>query len=120
MRFDLAKVTIATLSIFLLILALQTIRGPVNHGTPGDIAVEGDPCVGEPIVVDYVYDYRMLEPHVCKIQCSDTKQRYIQYTNGIATQCETPPGCNDWGEDRRVTCVPPGTMKNSDAQLIEY
>lgn len=107
MRFDPAKATISVLSAILLILVLQTIRGPVNHGTPGDIAASGDPCTGKPINVDYAYDYKMLEPHACKIQCSDNKPRYILYTNSLATQCETPPGCNDTGEDRKITCVVP-------------
>ncbi|TSC58064.1 MAG: hypothetical protein Greene041662_821 [Candidatus Peregrinibacteria bacterium Greene0416_62] len=115
MRFDPTKATVATLSAILAILVLQTIRGPVNHGTQGDIAQEGDPCIGEPIVVDYAYDNRMLEPHACKIQCSDNKPRYIQYTNGLATQCETPPGCNDWGEDRRVTCVVAGEVSVAES-----
>ena len=120
MKFDPAKAAVSVLSAFLIILVVQTIRGPVNHGTPGDIAQEGDPCVGEPIVVDYAYDYRMLEPHACLPQCSDQKQRYIQYTNGIATQCETPPGCNDTGEDRKVTCVAPGdTSKDVEASTTE-
>ncbi|OGJ63760.1 hypothetical protein A3C37_00825 [Candidatus Peribacteria bacterium RIFCSPHIGHO2_02_FULL_53_20] len=114
MRFDPEKVTIGVLTAILAILVLQTIRGPVNHGTPGDIAQEGDPCVGEPIVVGYAYDYQMLEPHACKIQCSDKKQRYIQYTNGLATQCDTPPGCNDIGEDRRVTCVVAGAVSEAE------
>jgi hypothetical protein len=106
MGFDPEKATMGVLTGMLLILAAQVARGPVVHGSPSDTASEGDPCIGEPIVVDYPYDYRMLEPHECKVQCSDQKPRYILYTNKMATQCETPPGCNDWGEDRRVTCTP--------------
>lgn len=119
MRFDPTKATLSVLGAILVILIVQTIRGPVNHGTPGDIAQEGDPCVGEPIVVDYAYDYAMLEPHACKIQCSDSKPRYIQYTNNMATQCETPPGCNDLGEDRRVTCIPPAEGVLTEAPTSE-
>src|SRR3990167_9081500 len=113
MRFDPAKATIGVLSAFLAILVIQTMRGPVNHGKAGDIDAEGEPCMGEPIVVDYAYDYKIMEPHACKPQCVDGKQRYIAYTNGLATQCEMLPGCNDVGEDRRVTCVVPGTVESS-------
>jgi hypothetical protein len=107
MHFDPEKATIGVLTAMLVILAVQTARGPVRHGTANDIAEEGDPCIGEAIIASYPYDYRMLEPHECKVQCADNKPRYILYTNRMATQCETPPGCNDWGEDRRVTCIPP-------------
>jgi hypothetical protein len=112
-HFDPEKATIGLLTAVLVILAVQTARGPVQHGKVGDIAEDGDPCTGEPIAVDYPYDNRMLEPHACKIQCSDQKPRYILYKNHIATQCETPPGCNDWGEDRRVTCIPPATTTDA-------
>lgn len=107
MEFDPAKATVGVFSAFLAILVIQTIRGPVTHGEAGDIAQDGEPCIGEPIEVDYAYDYKIMEPHACKPQCTDGKQRYILYTNGLATQCEMLPGCNDTGEDRRVTCVVP-------------
>ncbi len=113
MRFDPEKATIGVLTAMLVILAVQTARGPVTHGKAGDIAEEGDPCIGEAIIAQYSYDNRMLEPHECKVQCADNKPRYILYTNKMATQCETPPGCNDWGEDRRVTCVPPDSTTDA-------
>ncbi len=64
-------------------------------------------CVGNPIVVDYDFGGSFMEPHACAVQCQDDKPRYILYKNGQATQCETPPGCNDYGEDRGETCVIP-------------
>jgi hypothetical protein len=64
-------------------------------------------CEGEPIVVDFRYDGAINEPWTCRVQCDDKKPRYVLYTNGVATQCETPPGCNDYGEDNGITCTPP-------------
>lgn len=63
------------------------------------------PCIGEPIPVDYAYS-GWLQPHACAVQCEDDKPRYILYTDGSATQCQTPPGCNDEGEDRGIFCTP--------------
>lgn len=63
-------------------------------------------CVGQPIEVDYRYS-GWLEPHECAVQCDDDKPRYILYTDGRATQCQTPPGCNDEGEDKGIFCTPP-------------
>ncbi|OGJ54600.1 hypothetical protein A3D11_02055 [Candidatus Peribacteria bacterium RIFCSPHIGHO2_02_FULL_49_16] len=65
---------------------------------------EGEPCKGRPIVVDYAYNWGPVEPHECKVQCGGTIERYIMYTNGLATQCSVPPACLDYGEDNRVTC----------------
>lgn len=67
---------------------------------------ENQPCIGEPLEVDYPYQGGMLDPHACSVQCEDEVQRYIVYTNGKATQCQILPGCLDWGEDQGVTCVP--------------
>lgn len=64
------------------------------------------PCIGEPIGVEYAFT-GWSEPHACVVQCSDNQPRYILYSDGKATQCETPPGCNDWGEDKGVLCEPP-------------
>jgi len=63
-------------------------------------------CKGEAIVVDYPYEGGFLDPWECQIQCTDKRQRYIQYTNGIATPCSDVPGCLDEGEDNGVTCTP--------------
>jgi hypothetical protein len=109
MSFNPERATIGLLSAFLGILMVQALTGPVVHGTPGDSAGDGDPCIGEPITVNYAYNRGVLEPHACQPQCADGRQRYILYSNDLATQCQTPPGCNDWGEDRGVTCVPPVT-----------
>lgn len=63
-------------------------------------------CIGTPIEVDYAYHGNMLAPHACAQQCNTNVQRYVLYTNGKATQCQTLPGCLDWGEDQGVTCIP--------------
>lgn len=62
-------------------------------------------CIGEPIEVEYAYT-GWLEPHACAVQCDDDEPRYILYTDGKATQCQTPPGCNDEGEDKGIFCEP--------------
>jgi hypothetical protein len=54
-------------------------------------------------------------PYECKIQCDDDEPRYILYKNGKAAQCETPPGCLDYGEDHRITCAPPVAMSTVDS-----
>ncbi len=64
-------------------------------------------CAGAPIVVDFPFTGGVNEPWTCKVQCDDDEPRYILYTNGKATQCEIPPGCNDTGEDSNITCTPP-------------
>lgn len=75
--------------------------------TPGSVPKEPElPCTGEPITVDYAYAYAPEAPYECKVQCLDNRPRYIAYTNGLATQCGTPPNCFDWGEDQGVTCTP--------------
>ncbi len=62
-------------------------------------------CIGEPIAVEYAYT-GWLEPHACAVQCDDDKPRFILYADGKATQCQTPPGCNDEGEDKGILCEP--------------
>lgn len=64
------------------------------------------PCNGTPIRVDYPYHGGMISPHACQPQCGTNQQRYVLYANGKATQCQTLPGCLDWGEDQGVTCIP--------------
>ncbi len=73
---------------------------------------EGD-CEGTPISVPYEYTGNVIDPWSCQVQCQDKKQHYLVYTNGIGTQCEPLPGCNDWGEDRGVTCKVPGAALKS-------
>lgn len=74
--------------------------------TPGSVQKGPEQaCSGEPIFVGYAYNYAPGEPHECKVQCLDNRPRYIAYSNGLATQCGTPPNCFDWGEDQGVTCI---------------
>ena len=73
-------------------------------------------CAGTPIFVTYPYQGGMLDPWECKVQCDDKKQRYIVYTNNIATPCEEPPGCLDYGEDYGIKCrLPVNTTTESGA-----
>lgn len=62
-------------------------------------------CIGDPIPVDYVFT-GWNQPHACAVQCEDDQPRYILYSDGKAAQCQTPPGCNDEGEDRGILCEP--------------
>jgi hypothetical protein len=71
-------------------------------------AAATEDCIGEPLSVPYEYTGNVVEPWSCQPQCADKKQRYLVYTNGLATQCEMLPGCNDYGEDRGQTCRIPG------------
>lgn len=64
-------------------------------------------CKGEPIVVDFAFTGGVADPHSCAEQCVDGREHYILYVNGMATQCEALPGCNDYGEDNGITCEPP-------------
>ncbi len=57
--------------------------------------------------MDFPFIGTVNQPWSCQEQCNDDKPRYLLYSNGKATQCETPPGCNDTGEDSNVTCKPP-------------
>src|SRR5207237_225282 len=95
-----------TLGLILLIVVVQAFlpEGPLAVPPP---PVQSETCIGDPIVVSYDFGGTFMEPHECIVQCADNKPRYILYKNGQATQCETPPGCNDYGEDRGVTCEVP-------------
>lgn len=74
---------------------------------PGKVAREPElPCKGEPIFVEYAYNYAPADPHECKVQCRDNRPRFVAYSNGLATQCGEPPNCFDWGEDQGTTCKP--------------
>lgn len=87
----------------LLIVAFESLFPKTTLPVVANPPIEEE-CLGEPIVVDYPYQGGMLEPWECRIQCDDKKQRYIVYTNGIATPCEKLPGCLDYGEDYGITC----------------
>jgi hypothetical protein len=87
---------------------------PPAYRTPEEDILPSSACIGEPLVVDFPYLGTVNEPWTCKVQCEDGKRRYILYSNGKATQCQDPPGCNDTGEDTGVTCIPPTAFGSSD------
>ena len=91
----------------LLFVGYQAVTMPKGRVRTPIYPHDGDLCTGEPIVVEYEYDGELLGPHECVVQCNQETARYILYTNGIATQCEPLPGCNDWGEDNGIMCTPP-------------
>ncbi len=100
----LGKATIALIAGIFIVLFYQSF---IADASKNEFKPEPDqPCVGEPIEVDYPYYGGMLQPHACQPQCDDNIQHYILYSNGKATQCQKLPGCLDWGEDQGVTCVP--------------
>lgn len=67
--------------------------------------VDQKACTGEPIAVDYPYKGSIEDPHSCAVQCRTGTPSFILYSNGLATQCEPPPGCLDWGEDHGILCT---------------
>ncbi len=75
------------------------------------VAESEQTCIGRPILVGYPFpppmDAAFENPWECRSQCDDGVRRYIHYSNGKATQCGELPGCLDWGEDNRTTCLPP-------------
>ena len=93
----------AVCGLMLLVVAAQAVMPSVPPSAPPPEPAKG--CIGDPIPVEYAYGGWM-EPHACAVQCDDDKPRYILYSDGKAAQCQTPPGCNDEGEDRGVLCVP--------------
>ncbi len=106
------------LGLFLIIVFVTVITQSFIRPTAGDYeAPASAECVGTPIKVDYPFAGGFLEPHACASQCQDMQQHYILYDNGKATQCQILPGCLDWGEDRGVTCVVPGTASSTSSQM---
>lgn len=100
------KIAYGLLAVTLTVTATQSIvRGVMLRDPP---ILEAQDCKGTPIIVPYSYGGGMLDPHECKVQCDEGVQKYILYSDGQATQCQDLPGCNDTGEDRGVTCIPPG------------
>lgn len=94
-----------TVSLFLVLVVAILLRDSVQMLFVGASRPEsGKPCEGVPLEVDYPFHGGMNPPHACKPQCDDDVQRYILYSNGMATQCQLLPGCLDWGEDQGVTC----------------
>lgn len=100
------RIIIGVLGVLLLVVVVQSIL-PENYEPEEQVPVTEAPCEGQPLNVDYAFEGGYLDPWACQPQCDDGIQRYVVYSNGKATQCETPPGCNDWGEDRGVTCTLP-------------
>lgn len=90
----------------LMVVAVEAVVPSKYEPKPQDLEPKTQ-CVGEPIVVDEPYNGGVLEPWTCRVQCDGDVPRYILYSNGMATQCETPPGCNDRGEDLGETCQVP-------------
>jgi len=101
------QIVIGILGLLLVIVILQSVVPQEYVSTPQEPVQLGS-CLGDPIEVDYAYTGTVADPWTCQVQCEDDVPRYILYTNGRATQCETPPGCNDYGEDHGITCQPPG------------
>jgi hypothetical protein len=91
----------------LLIVIAQSVIPSTYVPQPAAPAAPAADCIGAPIPIDQPYLGTTLDPWTCQVQCTDDKPRYILYSNGKATQCQTPPGCNDTGEDSGVTCNPP-------------
>lgn len=89
-----------------LLLILTIVQSVVPKNYVPETPEEIEPCIGEPIFVDFDYTGGVNEPWSCQEQCTDDQPRYLFYTNSKATQCETPPGCNDYGEDRGIQCEP--------------
>lgn len=103
MRFSVPNIVGGVCALMLCVVVLQAVTDPMIPTDPGPQPDAS--CIGDPIVVTYAYA-GWSKPHECAVQCADDQPRYILYTDGRATQCETPPGCNDWGEDKGTTCEP--------------
>ena len=99
-----AGIILVSISFFVVLQAFTTPQGRTR--TPNH-PKDGDPCKGVPIEVGYEYDGALLGPHECVVQCDADEEMYVLYANGMATQCESLPGCSDWGEDHGIKCEPP-------------
>lgn len=100
------RIVIGLLAVLLIVVVVQALI-PREYVPEEREPVQEQACVGTPIRVDYAFNGGYLDPWACEVQCQDGQPRYVLYSNGRATQCETPPGCNDYGEDNGITCVPP-------------
>jgi hypothetical protein len=105
MNRDLAIIVAALFTLILGLLILQATTS-LRFQLP-EVEKEPEACIGQPLFVEYTYEGGYIDDHACAVQCQDQIQRYIVYTNNVATQCEKLPGCNDVGEDRGETCEPP-------------
>src|SRR5687768_3064355 len=91
------NVVLGFFGLIFIVLFYQAVRiARVPTAPPKEEVVEAE-CIGEALSIPYAYNYTIVEPHSCAPQCADGKQRYLLYTNGVATQCELLPGCNDVG-----------------------
>ncbi len=98
-------VAVVGMAVVLLLVAWQQMNPPSQAGT--FFQQSHETCRGLPIAVNYSYKGTPETPHECIVQCQDQREHYILYTNGMGTQCDDLPGCNDRGEDDGVTCDPP-------------
>lgn len=103
---SLERIILGALGVLLFIVVVQSVT-PATFKPRPKIPVVEVPCKGKPITVDFAYTGSVNDPWSCKEQCDDDQPRYLLYTNGKATQCEVPPGCNDAGEDSGQTCTVP-------------
>ncbi len=109
--------TTLTAALFTLVigtLLLQAIFRSPSRQIPLERLPEQE-CDGEALPVEYPFQGGFIEPHACNVQCADQIQRYILYSNGLATPCEKLPGCLDWGEDRGITCRPPEPLSKVES-----
>lgn len=101
------KILVGICGLILGIVIVQALFPAKYVSAPPPPATPVVACVGTPIPVDFPFTGAVNEPWTCQVQCTDGKPRFILYSNGKGTQCETPPGCNDIGEDNNITCTPP-------------
>lgn len=101
------RIVIGLLAVLLIVVVVQAVIPREDYVPEEREPVEEQACIGTPIRVDYAFNGGYLDPWACQEQCTDNQPRYVLYSNGQATQCETPPGCNDFGEDNGITCTPP-------------
>ncbi|GEM_PF-1346339 len=102
---------------FILVVTVASRLFPPVYRTPTEDILPSSACIGAALNVDFPYLGTVNEPWTCQVQCTDGKPRYILYSNGKATQCQEPPGCNDTGEDTGVTCIPPQAATSAGASV---
>lgn len=99
------------IALVLAVQALLPVKVPPNvrkNTLAASEPKQGDTCLGTAIRVDYPYEPGVVAPWECHKQCEDVNiQYYVVFGDGKATQCELLPGCDDWGQDHDITCVPP-------------
>jgi hypothetical protein len=98
-------------AVILLVVIFESLHPARYVSKPPPIVAQKN-CVGSPIVVTFPFTGAVNDPWTCQVQCKDDKPRYVLYSNGRATQCDTPPSCLDYGEDHGITCNPPGALQS--------